>query len=53
MIIRDYHVIIRDYHVIIRDYHMGVWLSLTVSTRDSIISPRALARGLILVEGLY
>ena len=34
---------------VIRDYHMGFWLSSAVSTRDSIISPRALADILILV----
>ena len=33
---------------IFRDYHMGFWLSPEVLTRDSNISPRALARGLIL-----
>ena len=40
-------------HLIIRYYHMGFCLSPAVSTRDSIISPRALARGLIMVEGWY
>ena len=30
---------------------MGLWLSPEVLTRDPIISPRALARGLIMVEG--
>ena len=39
------------YHMIIRDYLMAFWLSPEVSTRDPIISPRALARGLIMVEG--
>ena len=29
---------------------MAFWLSPEVSTRDPIISPRALARGLIMVE---
>ena len=38
-------------YVIIRDYLMAFWLSPEVSTRDPIISPRALARGLIMVEG--
>ena len=38
-------------HAIIRDYLMAFWLSLEVSTRDPIISPRALARELIMVEG--
>ena len=37
--------------LIIRDYLMAFWLSAEVSTRDPIISPRALARGLIMVEG--
>ena len=36
---------------IIRDYLMAFRLSPEVSTRDPIISPRALARGLIMVEG--
>ena len=36
---------------VIRDYLMAFWLSPEVSTRDPIISPRALARGLIMVEG--
>ena len=39
--------------VIIRDYLMVSWLTPEVSTRDPIISQRALARGLIMVEGLY
>ena len=37
--------------MLIRDYLMAFWLSPEVSTRDPIISPRALARGLIMVEG--
>ena len=37
--------------VIIRDYLMAFWLSPEISTQDPIISPRALARGLIMVEG--
>ena len=36
---------------IIRDYLMAFWLSPDVSTLDPIISPRALARRLIMVEG--
>ena len=38
---------------IIREYHMRFGLSPAVSTRDSIINPRALAWGLIMVEGWY
>ena len=40
-----------DERLIFRDYLMAFWLSPEVSTRDPIISPRALARGLIMVEG--
>ena len=36
---------------VFRDYLMAFWLSAKVSTRNPIISPRALARGLIMVEG--
>ena len=32
-------------------YLTAFWLSPEVSTRDPIISPRALAQGLIMVEG--
>ena len=39
--------------VILRDYLMAFWLSPEVSTWDPIISQRALARGLIMVEGWY
>ena len=39
------------YEPIIRDYHTEFWLSPEVSTEDPIISPRALAQGLIMVEG--
>ena len=46
-----YHGKKRLIYVIIRDYLMVFWLSPEVSTRDPIISPRALARGLIMVEG--
>ena len=38
-------------HVMIRDYLMGFWLSPEAATRDPIISPRAFAQGLIMVEG--
>ena len=37
--------------VLTRDYHAVFWLSPEVSTRDPIISRRALARGVIMVEG--
>ena len=40
-------------YTILREYHMGFWLSPVVSNRDAIISPRAVARGLIMVEGWY
>ena len=40
-----------DSHCIIRDYHTEVWLLPEVSTRDPIISQRALAQELIMVEG--
>ena len=40
-------------YVMIRDYLMAFWLSPKVSTWDHIISLRALARGLIIVEGWY
>ena len=36
---------------VIREYLMAFWISPEVSTRDPIISPRALSRGLIMVEG--
>ena len=50
------HVCDNSYNVfqtamVFRDYLMAFWLSPEVSTRDPIISPRALARGLIMVEG--
>ena len=38
-------------YMIIRDYLTAFWLLPEVSTRDPIISLRALARGLIMVEG--
>ena len=41
----------KSYLMIIRDYHMAFWLSPDLSTQHPIISPRALARGLIMVEG--
>ena len=37
--------------IIIRDYNKKFWLSPEVSTLDPIISSRALAQGLIMVEG--
>ena len=37
--------------IIIKDYHREFWLSPRVSNRDPIIRPRALALGLIMVEG--
>ena len=37
--------------LIIRDYLTAFWLSPKVSIRHPIISPRALARGLIMVDG--
>ena len=36
---------------IIRDFLTAFWLSPKVSTGDPIISPRHLARGLIMVKG--
>ena len=41
----------KSINMIIRDYHMRFWLSPLVSSRDLIISSRALARGMIMVEG--
>ena len=38
---------------IIRDYHMGFWLLQTILTQNPIISPRALAQGLIMVMDWY
>ena len=38
-------------YAIIRNYLSVFWLSPEVSTQDPIISPRALARGLIMAEG--
>ena len=40
-----------DINLLIRDYLIAFWLSPEVSIRDPIISQRALARGLIMVEG--
>ena len=37
--------------VMVKDYLTAFWLSPSISTQDPIISPRALARGLIMVEG--
>ena len=41
----------RSKYVIIRDFLTAFWLLHEVSTRDPIISPRALAPGLIMSEG--
>ena len=38
-------------YAIIRDCLTAFWLLPSVSTRDPIISPRALAQGLIMVKG--
>ena len=47
------HLCSQVFKRVIRDYLMAFWLSPEVSTRDPIISRRALARGLIMVEGWY
>ena len=48
---QKYKILYHPTRGIFRDYLMAFWLSPEVSTRDPIISPRALARGLIMVEG--
>jgi hypothetical protein len=41
------------YYVINREYYMALSVSHPLSTRDTNIIPRALARGMILAEGWY
>ena len=48
---RPIAVIAEDIGTVNRDYHTAFLLSREVSTRDPIISPRALTCGLIMVEG--
>ena len=48
-----YSIFIFILEVIYREYYMALSVSYPVSTRDTNINPRALARGMILVESWY